>query len=144
MIEKIEADLKTAMLERDQFRVSVLRSLLNSIKTTAKDQKTELSKAEIIKVLQKEAKQRDEASVAFTKGGAEDRAQAEQAERKIIEEYLPEPMSDDELDALVEAAIEVHGADSKNMGQIISEVVKQADGKADGSRVAAKVRGRLQ
>lgn len=143
MIEKIEQDLKQAMLARESTRVSVLRSLLNALKSQAKDKQRELTDQEVIAVLNKEAKQRDEASIAFEKGGAKDRAEAEQAERAIIDEYLPHPLSDDELDTLITEVVAEIGAEQKNMGQIISTVIERSEGRVEGGRVAAKVRGRL-
>lgn len=144
MIDKIQADLKTAMLAHDSLAVSVLRSLLNALRNEAKTLRRELTAAEEQTVLRREAKQRNEAAVAFTKGGASQRAEQEQQERALIDTYLPQPLSDDELDVLVKQAVDELGNESKNMGQIISLVVERAAGRAEGGRVAAKVHGLLK
>lgn len=144
MIDKLQLDLKQAMLARETLKVSVLRWLINSLNTEAKNKKRELTEPEELAVLRKEAKVRTEAAAGFKQGGAGDRAEQELQELAIIQTYLPQPLSDEELDKLVEQAVSEVGKDMKNMGQIISLVVERAAGRADGAQVAAKVREQLQ
>jgi uncharacterized protein YqeY len=124
--------------ERD--RVGALRMLANALQQEAK-----LGADDEIGVLQRERKKRLEAAEAFRKGGNEDRAAAEEAESELIEAYLPEQLSDDELGELVSAAIEEAGAsEAREMGKVMSLVMPRVQGRADGKRVSGAVRERLQ
>src|SRR6185436_15823241 len=103
-----------------------------------------LSDDEIIALLSKEAKKRQESADLFEKGGNQEKAAAELTEKKVIEGYLPQQMSDEELKALVEEAVAATGASGMQaMGQVIGMVKQKAGASADGSRVAALVKERL-
>jgi uncharacterized protein len=124
--------------ERD--RVGALRLLANALQQEAK-----LGADDEIAVLQRERKKRLEAADAFRKGGSEDRAAAEEAESELIEAYLPEQLSDDELGELVSAAIQEAGvSEAREMGKVMSLVMPRVRGRADGKRVSGAVRERLE
>jgi uncharacterized protein YqeY len=120
-------------------RVAALRLL-----TSALQQEAKLGTEDEITVLQRERKKRLEAAEAFRKGGSDDRAAAEEAESELIEAYLPEQLSDQELGELVSAAIEEAGASGpREMGKVMSLVMPRVQGRADGKRVSGAVRERL-
>jgi uncharacterized protein len=124
--------------ERD--RVGALRLLANALQQEAK-----LGADDEIAVLQRERKKRLEAADAFRKGGSEDRAAAEEAESELIEAYLPEQLSDDELGELVSVAIQEAGvSEAREMGKVMSLVMPRVRGRADGKRVSGAVRERLE
>jgi len=144
--ERLRADLNAAMRARDQVRMRTLRMALTSITNeevagaTARD----LTDDEVVKVLTREAKKRREAAEAFSAAGRDDQAAAERAEGDVLAGYLPAQLSDDELGALVAAAIEETGASGMaGMGQVMKTVTPRIAGRADGARVAAEVRRRL-
>jgi uncharacterized protein len=120
-------------------RVGALRLLANALQQEAK-----LGTEDEVAVLQRERKKRLEAAEAFRKGGSEDRAVAEQAEAELIEVYLPQQLSDDELGELVGTAIEEAGASRQGeIGKVMSLVMPRVQGRADGRRVSGAVRERL-
>jgi len=124
--------------ERD--RVAALRLLANALQQEAK-----VGGDDEVGVLQRERKKRLEAAEAFRKGGSEDRAAAEEAESELIEGYLPEQLSDEELGELVSSAIEEAGAtEAREMGKVMSLVMPRVKGRADGKRVSGAVRERLE
>src|ERR1700728_27406 len=144
--DRLRADLNAAMRARDQVRMRTLRMALTSITneevagTAARD----LTDEEVVKVLTREAKKRREAAEAFAAAGRADQAAAERAEGEVLAGYLPAQLSDDELSALVTAAIAETGASGMaGMGQVMKTLTPQIAGRADGSRVAAEVRRRL-
>ncbi len=143
MNDKLRQDLKTAMLARDETAVSTLRMLLSEIKY-AEVAGSELNDQAIVSVVQKELKKRREAAEAFRKGDREEQAQKEEAEAKILENYLPTQLTDDQLQSLVDEVINELGATSMaDMGKIIPAVMAKAGQGAEGSRVSALVRQRL-
>jgi len=144
--DRLRADLNAAMRARDQVRMRTLRMALTSITTeevagtTARD----LTDDEIVRVLTREARKRKEAAEAFSAAGRDDRAAAERAEGDVLAGYLPAQLSDDELAALVGAAIAETGASGmSSMGLVMRTVTPRIAGRADGARVAAEVRRRL-
>jgi uncharacterized protein len=144
--ERLRADLNAAMRARDQVRMRTLRMALSSITTeevagsTARD----LSDDEVLKVLTREVRKRREAAEAFGAAGRTEQAQAERAEGEVLADYLPAQLGDDELAALVDAAIAETGAtDMKGMGQVMKALTPKVAGRADGGRVAGEVRRRL-
>ena len=144
--ERLRADLNTAMRARDQVRMRTLRMALTSItnEEVAGAAARDLSDDEIVKVLTREARKRREAAEAFSAAGRADQAAAERAEGEILADYLPAQLSDDELAALVDAAIAETGASGMaSMGQVMKTVTPRIAGRADGARVAAEVRRRL-
>ena len=144
--DRLRADLNTAMRARDQVRMRTLRMALTSItnEEVAGASARDLSDEEIVKVLTREAKKRREAAEAFGAAGRDEQAAAERAEGDVLAAYLPAQLDDDELGALVSAAIAETGADSmKGMGQVMKVLTAQVAGRADGARVAAEVRRQL-
>lgn len=144
--DRLRGDLTAAMKARDEVRVRTLRMALASVtrEEVAGAAARELDDAEIIKVLAREAKQRRDAAEAFAAAGREEQAAAERAEGEILDRYLPAPLTDAELAALVAAAIDEAGATGmRQMGQVMKVVTPRVAGRADGARVAAEVRRRL-
>jgi uncharacterized protein len=144
--DQLRADLTTAMKARDETRTRALRMALTSITTeevsgaVARD----LSDDEVVKILTREAKRRREAATAFADAGREEQAAAEVAEERVLASYLPAQLDDDELAALVAAAIAETGASGPTgMGQVMKLVTPRVAGRAEGSRVAAQVRSQL-
>lgn len=144
--ERLTGDLTTAMRERDDVRKSTLRMVLAAVRNeeVAGDAPKELSDDEIITVLTREAKRRREAADAFRGGGREESAAGEEAEAAVIAEYLPAELSNDELAAIVDAAIaEADASSMRDMGKVMKIVQPKVHGRADGSAVAALVKSRL-
>jgi len=144
LIDRIEGDLKTAMLEHDNERRDALRLILASLRSAEKELQRPLSDDEELQVLQRERKRRVEAAEAFRSGGAEDRALAEERELAILEEFMPEPLSEDEIEEIVDDAIAEVGATSMaDLGRVMADVMPQIAGRADGSVVSQIVREKL-
>jgi uncharacterized protein len=139
VLEQVQADTREAMKAGERDRVGALRMLASALQQDAK-----LGEDDELAVLGRERKKRLEAAEAFRKGGSEARAAAEESEARLIEAYLPEQLPDDELDQLVNAAIEEAGASEPGeMGKVMSLVMPRVQGRADGKRVSAAVRERL-
>ncbi len=146
LIEKINADLKEAMLARDEFKTTTLRGLKSAIlyEEVAKGKRDEgLSDDEIMAVIQKQVKQRDDAIELYVSAGDKEREQKEAAEREILAVYLPKPLSDDDLREVVERVIATGGFGAKDMGRAIGDVKKEVGAAADGGRIAAMVKEAL-
>jgi uncharacterized protein len=145
MEDQIKEDLKKAQLERDELKVSTLRMLLSEIKYSTINKGTDTPlEEEILVVLRKELKKRSEAADSFKKGGREEQAQKEEAEAKILEGYLPDQISTEELTKIVEGAInELEAKSIADMGKVIGAVMLKVKGGADGGKVSALVRERL-
>lgn len=145
--QKIEQDLKVALLSSDRVRVSVLRGLKSALlyeKVAKGKRDTGLTDDEVIAVLTKEAKKRQESADLYKQGKSEERAEAELAEKAIIEEYLPPQLSEEELAKIVEQTInELGAADIKAMGSVVGAVKGKTAGAADGAIIARLVRDRL-
>jgi uncharacterized protein len=142
--ERIQADATAAAKARDRERVAALRLLLDALNKEAKEARGTLDEQREVAVLKRERKRRAEAAEAYRKGGREETAASEEAEVRIIEEYLPAEISDDELEALVADALSETGAASqKEMGKVMSAVMAKAAGRADGRRVSELVRSKL-
>lgn len=144
MLSKLPADLKQAQLNREETKVSTLRMLLSEIKNAEIANGKELEEDQIISILQKEVKKRKEAAAGFRQGNREGAALKEEAELKILEEYLPKQLSDEELTKIVEEAITQTGASAmSDMGKVIGIVMGKVSGQADGGRVSSLVKTRL-
>ncbi len=143
---RLHADLTVAMKARDELRLATLRMALTAVKTeeVSGGQARELDDGEVLAVLTREAKKRREAAEAFEVGNRPELADRERAEGEVLEAYLPAQMSDDDLTALVAAAIAESGATAQaQMGQVMKSVTPQVAGRAEGGRVAAEVRRQL-
>lgn len=147
MQEQIDKDLKEALLAGDKAKAETLRNLksalLNEAIATGARQ-TGLSDESIQKILARESKKRQEAADLYKQGGADERASQELAEKTIIDAYLPEQMSQDEIAQIVsEEIVKVDGASMQNMGQIIGAVRGRTGGLADGALIARLVKEKL-
>lgn len=145
--DKLEQDIKAALLAGDAQRVSTLRgvkSVLLNEKVAKGKRDSGLSDEEVLPLLAKEAKKRQESADLYKQGGSQDRAAKELAEKAIIEEYLPEQMSEDEIAKLVEAAIaETGAAGPQDMGKVIGVVRGKTGGSADGAVIARLAKEKL-
>ncbi|HEX6789535.1 MAG TPA: GatB/YqeY domain-containing protein [Gaiellaceae bacterium] len=143
-IEEIEGEVREAMKARDAERRDALRLIVNALKNSEKELQRPLSDDEELQVLQRERKRRVEAAEAFRSGGAEDRALAEERELAILEEFMPEPLTEDEIEEIVDDAIAEVGATSMaDLGRVMADVMPQIAGRADGSVVSQIVREKL-
>jgi uncharacterized protein YqeY len=144
--EQLRADLTAAMKARNETKTRTLRMALTSItnEEVSGDSARDLSDDEVLKVLSREAKRRREAAAAFADAGRIEQAASERAEEEVLAGYLPAQLSDEDLAALVAAAIAETGASGPSaMGQVMKAVTPKVAGRADGSRVAAVVRSQL-
>jgi len=138
-LEQAQADVRTAMKAREKERASALRLIVDSLQQDAK-----LGKGDEVAVLQRERKKRVEAAEAYEGAGRTEQAAAERFEAELIEAYLPQQLSDEELAALVDEAVAETGAtEQKQMGQVMSALMPKVGGQADGKRVSAAVRQKL-
>ncbi len=146
--DRLRADLTASIKARDEIRSSTLRMVLTAItnaEVAGKEQR-ELSDDDVIGVLSSEAKKRREAATAFEEGGRAEMAAKERAEAEVLADYLPEALSDEDVAAIVAAAIEQTGASGEGMramGKVMGVVQPQVKGRADGGAVAAEVRRQL-
>ena len=144
LIAEIEEDLAEAMRERDAERRDALRLILSSLRGAAKDLQRELSEDEELQVLQRERKKRLEAAEAFRAAGREAQAEKEEDELDILEDYMPEPLSEDEVEEIVDNVIaEVGATNVRDLGRVMADVMPQVAGRADGSAVSQLVREKL-
>ena len=144
LIAQIESDLKEAMKERDAARRDALRLILNALRAAEKEIQRPLHEDEELQVLQRERKRRLEAIEAYRAAGRDDQADKEEDELDILEDFMPEPLSDDELEAIVDDAIAENGATSlRDLGRVMADVMPQIAGRADGSAVSQIVREKL-
>ena len=140
----ITDDVKTAMKAGEKDRLKVVRLILAAIKQVEVDKRIELDDAAVLSVLDKMVKQRRDSVEQFEKGNRQDLADIEKAEIAVLETYLPEQLSDAELDAMIAEAISSTGAESiRDMGKVMGQIKNQAAGRADMGAVGAKVKARL-
>ena len=144
LIEELEADVKDAMRAGDAARRDALRLILASLKSAEKDLLRPLSEEEELQVLQRERKKRIEAAEAFRGGGREEQAAKEEAELAVLEEFMPEPLGEEELERILDDAIAENGATSmRDMGRVMKDVMPQIAGRADGAAVSQMLREKL-
>lgn len=146
--DRLRADMTTAMKARDKDTTKVLRAALTAIQTqeVAGAEAQELDGATELALVTKQMRQRRESAAEYAKGGRQDLADVELAEAEILQAYLPAPLTEDELAALVDEEVAAAGPDAsmKQMGQIVKAVNAKASGRADGGRIAGLVKARLQ
>ena len=144
LIAEIEDEVKEAMLARDTARRDALRLILSSLRAAEKDLQRPLSDGEELQVLQRERKKRIEAAEAFHDAGRDEQAAKEEAELAVLQEFMPEPLSEEELEQIVDDAIAENGATSlQDLGRVMADVMPQIAGRADGSAVGQLVREKL-
>ncbi len=144
LLAKIDADLKEALKNRDDIRVSVLRLIKASAKNRSIDKQSSLSDEDVQSVLSTQIKQRKESLEHYLKAGREDLVKREEREIEIISSYLPEQLTPDEIDSILKDAIKEVGANSAaDMGKVMKVIMPKIRGKADGRYVNERVKAFL-
>ncbi|HWQ23303.1 MAG TPA: GatB/YqeY domain-containing protein [Gaiellaceae bacterium] len=144
LVARIEGELKAARLARDADRRDALSLLLNALRGAEKELGRPLTEEEGLQVLQRERKRRLEAAEAFRAAGREEQAEDEEYELEVLEEFMPEPLSEEELEEIIDDVISEVGATSiRDLGRVMAAVMHQVSGRADGSTVSQLVREKL-
>jgi uncharacterized protein YqeY len=144
LIQRIESELKAARLARDNDLRDALSLLLNALKSGEKELQRPLSEEEELQVLQRERKRRVEAAEAFRAAGREEQAEDEEYELEVLEDFMPEQLSEDEIEEIIDDVISEVGATSiRDMGRVMAGVMHQVSGRADGSTVNQLVKEKL-
>jgi len=142
---RIRQDLKTAMRERDKPRLGALRMLGAALKNGEIEAGRPLEEQEEQTILRRQLKQREESAEAFRNAGREDQAAAEAAEADVVRVYLPQPLSPEEMEKVVDAAIQETGATGmRDMGRVMGRATQLSEGRAEGRELSALVRERLR
>jgi len=138
MLKQIQADMKQALKAGEKRQLSTLRMLLAALQNESIEKRTELADEEVFTVIQREIKQRKNSAIEFKKGNREDLVQETEMEIAILEPYLPQQLSDEELETMVKQVItEVNAGSAKELGQVMSKLMPLIKGKAAGTRVQA-------
>ena len=144
LIKDIETELTAARKARDDGRRDALALLLSSLRSAEKDLQRPLSEDESLQVLQRERKKRIEAIEAFEAAGRDEQAEKEELELDVLEEFMPEPLSEEELEEIVDDVIAEVGATSiRDLGRVMADAMPRVSGRADGSVVSQLVREKL-
>ncbi len=142
--QRITDDVKQAMRAGDKSRLKILRMITAAIKQREVDERIELDEAQVLAVVEKMIKQRRESAEQYRAGDRPELAEVEEAEIVILQDYLPEPLSDAELQQVIDEAIAEAGASSMaDMGKVMGLIKDRGQGRADMGQVSGKVRGRL-
>lgn len=142
---RIQQDTKTAMKERDKARLGALRMLAAALKNGQIEAGRPLEEQEEQTILRRQLKQREEAAEAFRKAGREEQAVSEAAEAEVVRGYLPQPLSREELEAIVDEAIRESGATGmRDMGRAMGRAMQLSEGRAEGRELSVLVKHRLQ
>jgi len=141
--EKIEKALKESLKKKQEVVASTLRLLLSAIKNAQIEKRGELSDEEILKIIKREVKSRDEAVELYKKAGRDELVEKEEAEKKILQEYLPEELSNEEIEKVVDEVLKTAG-DSPNFGQVMGQVMGRFKGRANGKKVAELVKEKIK
>jgi uncharacterized protein YqeY len=144
LVQRMEQEVKEAMLARENDRRDALRLIISSLKSAEKEVQRPLSGDEELQVLQRERKKRIEAAEAFHAAGRGEQAAKEEAELAVLREFMPEPLGEDELERIVDDAIaECKATNMSDMRRVMADVMPQIAGRADGSAVSQLVREKL-
>ncbi len=144
LVARIEGELRDAMRAREEERRDALRLILSALRAAEKELQRPLTDAEELQVLQRERKRRLEAAEAFRSAGREEQAAGEERELGVLEEFMPEPLSEEELEEIVDEVIAEVGATSlRDLGRVMADVMPQVAGRAEGSHVSQLVREKL-
>jgi uncharacterized protein YqeY len=144
LVTRLEQEVRDAMLARDNERRDALRLILSSLKSAEKELLRPLSEDEELQVLQRERKKRNEAADAFHAARRTEQAEKEEGELDILQEFMPEPLGEEDLERIVDDAIAENKATSiRDMGRVMADVMPQIAGRADGSAVSQLVREKL-
>ena len=134
--EKLQEDLKSSMKNKDTLRKSVITLVRAAIKQYEVDNRVELGDAEIIDIISKQLKQRNDSLIEFEKAGREDLVEETKSEIQVLKEYLPQQLSEEELEKIViETIAEVGATSMKNMGKIMASIKPKTAGRADGRKI---------
>ena len=143
--ERIQQDVEAAMRARDKPRLGALRMLGAALKNGEIEAGRPLEEQEEQTILRRQLKQREESAEAFRKAGREDQAAAEAAEADVVRDYLPRPLSPEELERVVDDAIRETGATGmRDMGKVMGRATQLSEGRAEGRELSARVKERLQ
>jgi len=141
LVNQIDIDFKSALKNKEVEKLSTLRLLKSAIKNYEIEQKNEVGDDDVIKIIQREIKQRKDSIESFSTSGRQGLADKEEKEMEILQKYMPEQLPDDELEKIIETAISEIGATSLvDMGKVMGKVMPQIAGRADGNHVSSKVR----
>jgi uncharacterized protein YqeY len=141
---KITEDMKAAMRAQEKERLATIRLIQAAIKQKEVDDRVELTDADVLAVLDKMVKQRRESIAQFEKASRDDLIAKEQSEIVVIQDYLPEALSDEEVDAMISEAIASTGAaEMKDMGKVMGQLKPKLQGRADMGAVSAKIKAKL-
>jgi uncharacterized protein YqeY len=144
LIARLEEELREAMVARDSDRRDALRLILASLRSAEKELQRPLHEDEELQVLQRERKRRAEAADAYRAAGRDEQADAEDRELAVLEEFMPEPLGEEELEEIIDDVIAEVGATSmRDLGRVMADVMPQVSGRADGSVVSQLVREKL-
>ena len=144
LLTRMEDELKAARLARDATRRDALSLLVSAVRSAEKELQRSLTDDESLQVLQRERKKRVEAAEAFRSAGRDEQADGEEQELAVLAEFMPEPLSEEDLEAIVDDAIAEVGATSmRDIGRVMADVMPQVSGRADGSMVSQLVREKL-
>lgn len=144
MFDKIKSDMVKAMKEQDKFKLSVIRMIKASIDKERIDKKIEITDEVVIDVLAKELKTREESRLEFSKAGRTDLVEGLDKEIAIIKEYLPEPLTDEEVDKIIDEAFkETEASSIKDMGKVMKVVTPKVKGRCDMKEVSSKIKAKL-
>lgn len=142
--DRIKEAMKDAMRAKDKARLSTIRLILSAIKQVEVDTRAELDDTAILAILDKMVKQRRESIKQYEDAGRQELADVEYAEIEVLQEFLPQPLTDDEIAELIEQAISSTGAESiKDMGKVMGILKPQLQGRADMGQVSGKIKSRL-
>ena len=141
---RISDDMKAAMRAKDAPRLSAIRLLLSAIKQKEVDERVELSDADVVAIIDKMLKQRRESIAQFEKGGRQDLADTEKFEVGVLQAYMPQPLSDAEIDAEIAAAMQASGAKAiSDMGKVMAILKPKFAGRADMGKVSGLIKAKL-
>jgi uncharacterized protein YqeY len=144
LVERVEEELRAARLARDEERRDALSLILHALRDAQKELQRPLSDEEELQVFQRERKRRQEAADAFRQGGREEQAEGEEYELDVLEEFMPERISEEELEEIIDDVISEVGATSiRDLGRVMAGVMHQVSGRADGSTVSQLVKEKL-
>jgi len=142
--QKLSDDMKSAMRAKEKQRLLTVRTILANIKQQEVDTREDVNDTAVLAILDKMAKQRRESISQFSKAGRDDLVAQEEQELAIIQEYLPEPLNDDEIQSLIKEAIDASGASSiKEMGKVMAYIKPKAQGRADMGKISGLIKGAL-
>ncbi len=142
--ERLVDDMKSAMRAKEKDRLLTVRTILAAIKQQEVDTREDVDEAGVLAILDKQSKQRRESIAQFSKAGRDDLVAQEELELGFIQEYLPEPLSDDEIASLIKEAMDATGADSmKDMGKVMAHIKPKAQGRADMGKISGLIKAAL-